>query len=94
VLSNIRNLSPEKLPEKSNNEKPTTEHLLRVGVFDGNGAGAVSVIETIEALKIDKGIEPYPISAADIINGELSQTDVLFFPGGSGSKQIEQFGDE
>jgi len=63
-----------------------------VGVFDGNGAGAISVIETIEALKIDKQIDAFPISAADIMQGKLKEIDALIFPGGSGSKQLNNLG--
>ncbi len=71
-------------------EKP----LIKVGVFDGNGAGAISVIETIEALKIDKEIASFPISASDIISGKLDDIDALIFPGGSGSKQLNYLGYE
>ena len=63
-----------------------------VGVFNGNGAGATSVIETIEALKIDKKIKPVAISAAQIMNGELNDIDALIFPGGSGSKELNNLG--
>ncbi len=73
-----------------NAEKPTK--LLTVAVFDGDGAGAVSVIETIEALKIDKGIEALPISASDIMKGKLRNIDVIIFPGGSGSKELNNLG--
>jgi len=68
------------------------ENKIQVGVFDGNGAGAISVIETIEALRIDTGIEAFPISAVDIQKGELDNIDVLIFPGGSGSKELNNLG--
>ena len=63
-----------------------------VGVFDGNGAGAISVIETIEALKIDQEITAFPVSASDIMKGKLKEIDALVFPGGSGSKQLNNLG--
>ncbi len=69
------------------------ENLISVGVFDGNGAGAVSVIETIEALKIDKNIKAIAVSASDIMSGELDELDAFIFPGGSGSKQLNNLGD-
>ncbi len=72
-------------------EKPQK---LKVGVFNGNGASPVCVIETMEALKIDAGIEPREISAADIMNGQLDKMDVLIFPGGSGSKEFNNMGQE
>jgi len=65
---------------------------IQVGVFDGNGAGAISVIETIEALRIDTGINAFAISASDIQKGELKTLDVLIFPRGSGSKELNNLG--
>lgn len=67
-------------------------HKLRVGVFNGNGASPVCILETLEALKIDSGISSYPISALEIMEGKLDQTDVLIFPGGSGSKELNNLG--
>ena len=63
-----------------------------IGIFSGEGAGAVSVIETIEALKIDPEIEAFAISPYDIISGKLNKTDAIIFPGGSGSKQLNSLG--
>ena len=65
---------------------------LKVAVFDGNGAGAISVIETIEALRIDTGIYAVAISAYEIQLGKLSEFDALIFPGGSGSKELNNLG--
>jgi len=65
---------------------------IQVGVFDGNGASPVCVIETIEALKIDKDIYPHKVSAVDIMNGVLEKLDVLVFPGGSASKEYNNLG--
>ncbi len=66
--------------------------LLKVGVYNGNGASAVCVIETLEALKIDEGIEGIAVSPSDIQNGVLNGLDVLIFPGGSGSKEYNSLG--
>ncbi len=63
-----------------------------VGVFNGNGASPICVLETKEALKIDTGIVPVEVSAADIMNGKLDSIDVLVFPGGSGSKELNNLG--
>ncbi len=65
---------------------------IKVAVYSGEGAGAVSIIETIEALKIDPGIDAYPISPVDIFSGKLNETDAIIFPGGSGSKQLNSLG--
>ena len=68
------------------------DNKIKVAVFNGNGAGSVSIIETLEALTIDSGIQCKEISASEIINGELSNFDALIFPGGSGSKQLNNLG--
>ncbi len=81
-----QNEKEDTLRSNENQEK------LKVAVFSGNGAGEVSVIETIEALKIDTGIIAMPLSASAIQEGELSEFDVLIFPGGSGSKQLLNLG--
>ena len=65
---------------------------INVGVFNGNGASTVCVLETMEALKIDSGIHPIEMSAAQIMAGELDGLDVLVFPGGSGSKEFNNLG--
>jgi len=68
------------------------EGKLKVAVFKGNGAGAISVIETIEALRIDNGIYAEAISASEIQAGRLAEFDALIFPGGSGSKELNNLG--
>lgn len=72
--------------EKKKNDK------IKVGVYNGFGAGDISVVETIEALKIDSQIDPVEISAAEIMDGKLKDLDVLIFPGGSGSQQLNSLG--
>lgn len=65
---------------------------IKVGVFNGNGASSVCVLETLEALKIDTGISGQAISASDIVSGKLSEFDAIIFPGGSGSKELNNLG--
>lgn len=67
---------------------------VNVGVYSGAGAGEISVIETLEALKIDSRIIAFPITASDINSGKLSKIDALIFPGGSGSKQLKDLGEQ
>lgn len=66
---------------------------IEVGVFSGNGASPVCILETLEALKLDSGISPRAISAVDIMAGQLDDLDVLIFPGGSGSQQLNNLGE-
>lgn len=66
---------------------------LNVAVFKGNGAGATSVVETLEALRIDTGINAMTLTAKEIQNGSLDNFDALIIPGGSGSKQLLNLGE-
>ena len=81
--------------EKNGLEKPekNIEFEFSVAVFKGNGAGATSVVETLEALKIDTGINAAAISAKEIQNDGLNNFDALIIPGGSGSKQLLNLGE-
>lgn len=78
--------------ENSAQQEPV-ENKIEVGVFNGNGASPVCVLETLEALKLDSGISPRAISAQEIMAGELDHLDVLIFPGGSGSQQLNNLGE-
>lgn len=87
-LFTCQNIEKKKEIKLDENQKK-----LRVAVFNGNGAGEVSVIETIEALKIDNGIIAEPLSASAIQEGRLREYDALIFPGGSGSRQLLNLGE-
>ena len=80
--------------KKNYSELSNTKEKIKIAVFNGNGAGEVSVIETIEALKIDSEIMAMPLSAYEIQEGKLSEFDALIFPGGSGSKQLLNLGEK
>ena len=67
---------------------------IRVGVFNGEGASVVCVIETMETLKIDENISPVEISPINIMEGKLNELDALIFPGGSGSKEFNSLGQQ
>ena len=77
-----------------NNTKPekNTSAKINVAVFNGSGVSANCVVETYEALKIDTGISPAIISAAEITIGNIDEFDVIIFPGGSGSKEFNNLG--
>lgn len=65
---------------------------LRVGVFLGNGASGNSGDNALEALKIDPEIQARRITASEILGGDLSDLDVLVFPGGGGGRQANDLG--
>lgn len=77
----------------NSNPQEVVEKKIEVGVFNGNGASPVCVLETLEALKLDSGISPRAISAVNIMEGQLDDLDVLIFPGGSGSQQLNNLGE-
>lgn len=68
------------------------EKRINVGVYNGFGASAGCITDTLESLKIDPAIIPLEISAADILKGGLNKLDVLVIPGGSGSRQTQNMG--
>lgn len=72
--------------------KEINSNKLKVAVFSGNGASPVCVTETLEALKIDSGIQSRAIDGNDVADGKLSDFDVIIFPGGSGSKELNNLG--
>ena len=78
------------------NNQQTSEikssNYLNVAVFGGNGASVTCILETMEALKIDVEIQASVIQSYQIQNGELDNFDVLIFPGGSGSKELNNLG--
>ena len=76
-------------------EKPTvSESIIKVGVFDGYGGAQTCVWEAAEAIKIDKGMEVRFITTSDIANGCLDSLDAIIIPGGGGSRQFMNLGNE
>jgi hypothetical protein len=73
-------------------QRPPRMVPIRVGVFNGGGAAPECVLETYEALRIDKEIHPSYVSAVDISLGKLKDLDVVVFPGGSGSREYNSLG--
>ncbi len=69
-----------------------SEDKIRVAVFGGNGASVTCILETMESLKIDVGIQSSVIQSYQIQNGDLDNFDVIIFPGGSGSKELLNLG--
>lgn len=70
------------------------EVTIKVGVFDGHGGAQTCVWETVEAIKIDKGMDVRLITTSDIGNGCLDSLDAIIIPGGGGSRQYLNLGHE
>jgi len=77
---------------KNGKVNQNNNQMLHVGVFNGNGASPICVLETLEALKVDTGIISESVSASDIMNGKLNNLDVMIFPGGSASQEYNNMG--
>ena len=77
-----------------NHEKGTTENKIKVGLFNGTGASSTCILETFESLKIDTGISTNYISSFEITEGKLNDFDVIIFPGGSASKELNNLGEK
>ena len=68
---------------------------IRVAVFQGEGVGA-SVNDLLATLRESGNghLEISRINGEAIRNGELSDVDVLVHPGGSGSRQAKNLGEQ
>lgn len=72
----------------------SSEGKIQVGIFEGHGGSQTCVWETVEAIKIDKGMDAKIITSSDIANGVLESIDVIIIPGGGGSRQYLNLGHE
>ncbi len=70
------------------------KNVINVGVFDKNGDSPYCITDAMEALKIDKDINPRIISAADIMSGKTEDIDVYLFPGGGGRSETGSLGEQ
>ena len=71
-----------------------SEGKITVGIFEGHGGSQTCVWETVEAIKIDEGMDAKIITSSDIANGVLESIDVIIIPGGGGSRQYLNLGHE
>ncbi|HZK08720.1 MAG TPA: biofilm PGA synthesis protein PgaB [Bacteroidales bacterium] len=78
---------------KNKVENTNTSTFIKVGVFDKNGDSPDCITDALEALKIDKEIEPRVVSAAEIMLGDADDIDVFLFPGGSGRSETGSLGE-
>ncbi len=78
---------------KNKLENTNTSTFIKVGVFDKNGDSPDCITDALEALKIDKDIEPRVVSAAEIMLGDADDIDVFLFPGGSGRSETGSLGE-
>ena len=67
---------------------------VRVGVFQGNGGAQTCIWETIASIQLDPDMAVRTITTADIANGVLKDLDAIIIPGGEGTTQYMNLGEE
>lgn len=67
---------------------------MRVAVFDGHGGAQTCIWEAVAAIKLDAEMEVRTITSADIANNVLDSLDAIIIPGGGGSRQYLNLGNE
>lgn len=67
---------------------------VRVGVFEGNGGAQTCIWEVIAAVQLDPDMTVRTITTSDIANGVLNELDAIIIPGGGGTTQYMNLGEE
>ena len=67
---------------------------VRVGVFQGNGGAQTCIWETIASIQLDPDMTVRTITTGDIANGVLRDLDAIIIPGGEGTTQYMNLGEE
>ena len=67
---------------------------VRVGVFEGNGGAQTCIWEAIAAVQLDPDMTVRTITTSDIANGVLNELDAIIIPGGGGTTQYMNLGEE
>lgn len=91
ALASCSQVQQEKTSEKANQQ---TEEKIRVGVFEGNGGAQTCIWETMQAVSLDPQMQARTITTAEIASGALKDIDVIVIPGGGGSRQYLNLGEE
>lgn len=67
---------------------------IRVGVFNGNGGAQTCIWEAYAACTLDRDMRVRYITTSDIAAGVLDSLDVIVVPGGGGTRQYQNLGQE
>ena len=67
---------------------------IRVGVFNGNGGAQTCVWEAFAACSLDRDMAVRYITTSDIAAGVLDSLVVIVVPGGGGTRQYQNLGQE
>ena len=79
---------------KPNGRSDSLNTKIQVGVFDGHGGAQTCVWEAVAAIRLDSGMNVRTITSADIAKNVLDSLDALIIPGGGGSRQYLNLGEE
>ena len=79
---------------RPNNLSHSPDTKTQVGVFDGHGGAQTCVWEAVAAIKLDLEMNVRTITSADIAMNVLDSLDALIIPGGGGSRQFLNLGEE
>lgn len=93
LIVSCQEVTEESTEQDSAKKVERTSESVAVGVFKGNGAHPMLVQETVQALEIDNGLVVVTLTAADVVNSELQNIDVLIFPGGSAKQMLLDLND-
>lgn len=66
---------------------------VRVGVFEGHGGATTCIWEAVASIQLDPDMNVRTISTSDIANGVLNELDAIIIPGGGGSTQYMNIGE-
>lgn len=78
----------------SDNELHNAMPIIRVGVFDGYGGAQTCIWEAMAACSLDKDMDVRYITTSDVAAGVLDSLDVIVVPGGGGTRQYQNLGQE
>ncbi|MCI6161149.1 MAG: BPL-N domain-containing protein [Prevotella sp.] len=67
---------------------------VRVGVFNGHGGAQTCIWETVTSIMLDPDMEVRTVGSADMANNVLDSLDAIVFPGGGGSTEYLNLGEE
>lgn len=67
---------------------------VQVGVFEGHGGAQTCIWEAVSAVSLDPDMSVRTITTSDIADGVLAELDAIIIPGGGGTTQYLNLGEE
>jgi glutamine amidotransferase-like uncharacterized protein len=74
--------------------EPAAEAAIRVAIYDAASEVSKGPGHLLRFLTVERGFAARRVTPADILAGCLDEADVLIMPGGSGSKQAAELGED